>query len=153
MAYAKVGQRGDIVVQVELDPDGQPGVFTSLCAVTGASISISNEIISVKTSDCADWSAAIQTVKQYGATDASMTIDANWTAESDKDMLQWSLLQKSLRTRLLYPNATSGLVANIDGVALMEGYSTDGIGNEDGNPQTQSLSLQFSGLIVPAYAA
>lgn len=149
MALPVTGTRGSIVVQVELDPVGAAGTFTNVCGVTNAQFSIQNEVIEFKVGDCDDWSLAVQTVKNYGATNVSMTIDAQWTADTDVQMLTWARTQQQLNVRLLYPSATTGQVSTLDGVALMEGYNVDGIGNTDGNPQTTQLSLQYSGGVTP----
>ena len=81
-----------------------------------------------------------------------MSIDAQWTADTDVQMLNWSLQQQRLNTRLLYPNATTGQVATLDGLALMEGYNVDGIGNVEGSVLTTQLSLQYSGTVTPTLA-
>tara|TARA_R110002012_G_scaffold101777_4_gene241144 strand:- start:317 stop:778 length:462 start_codon:yes stop_codon:yes gene_type:complete len=152
MATPVTGNRGDIVVQVELDPASLPGVFTNLCGVTSASFSVNNEVISFKVGDCDDWSEAVQTVKNYGALDASISISTTWTADQHPHMLKWVLEQKKLNTRLAYPNATTGQVSSIDCVGLMEGLELADIGNVDGNPQTEDLTIQCSGGITPTYA-
>jgi len=152
MALPVVGTRGDIIVLVEFDPVGAAGIFTNACGVTNASFQINNEVINFKVGDCDDWSLAVQTVKNYGALDASLSIDSTWTLDTDKEMLAWALEQKTLNVRLSYPNAANtGQVSRVDFSALLETYSIDGIGNVDGNPQTQTLNLQLSGEITPTY--
>ena len=54
MALPVTGTRGDIVVQVELDPVGAAGVFTNVCGVTSAQFSVNNEVIEFKVGDCDD---------------------------------------------------------------------------------------------------
>ncbi|MEO0343016.1 MAG: phage tail tube protein [Pseudomonadota bacterium] len=156
MALPVTGTRGDIVVQVEFDPVGAAGTYTNACGVTSASFEISNDIISFDVGDCDDWSASVQKVKNYGAQDVTMSIDATWSAAQHVQMIDWAsrnINEGQLNLRLLYPNATTGQVSMIDGLALMETLTLDNVGNVEGNPQTENISLQFSGGITVTKAS
>ena len=82
----------------------------------------------------------------------SISLDAYWTAATHKLMVTWALEQKHYNTRLAYPNAITGLISAIDSVALLESFELGDIGNVDGNPITQNITLQLSGAITPSFA-
>jgi hypothetical protein len=152
MAKPVLGKLGDIIVEVEFDPVGAPGVYTAWCGATSASLSIKNDIVATKVIDCADLTAVVQTEKLYGAQDVSISIDANWTAATHKEAVDWALNQKSLNVQVRYPNAASGQPSTLTGIALIEGLDLGEIMNPDGNPQSQQVSLQFSGGVTAVNA-
>ncbi len=145
MSLPDTGDRGDIVVQVEFDPVNLPGVYTNWCGATGFNLQITNEVTSQKVGDCDNWGLPIQNQKNYGAQNVTASMDATWTAATHLHTSDWALNQKKLRTRIHFPNALAGQVERYDGVGLLTGLTLDGVGNVEGQPQTESVSLEYSG--------
>lgn len=153
MATPVLGTRGSIVVQVEFDPDGAAGTYTNWCGTTGFSFNIANEVISTNVGDCDDWGLPIATNKSYGPQNVTASMEASWTAAVHAETSDWALNQKTLNVRILFLDAVAGQVANYDGAALLSGLDLGNIGNTDGTPQTESVTLEFSGAIVRAMAS
>lgn len=152
MALPKLGERGDIVVQVEWDPVGAAGVYSNWCGATNFGFNLSNEIQSTNVGDCDDWGLPIVVNKSYGPQNITASMDATWAAATHVRTQDWAFDQKSLKVRILFPTAAVGQVARYDGVALVSGLDLNGIGNVDGQPQTETVNLEFSGAILRTLA-
>ena len=75
MALPVRAYRKDIALMVAFNP-AQPSQFTTFCGATSVSFSLTNEIQTERVADCDDLTAAVQTIKEYGAEswrDASST--------------------------------------------------------------------------------
>ena len=151
MALPKTGSRGDIVVQVEFVAES--GTYVNWCGANGFSFSIANEIIKTNVGDCDDWGLPIQTNKSYGPQDVTASMAATWTAATHAATQAWAFDQEIKNVRVVFPNATTGQVSQYDGAALLSGLDLAEIGNTDGNPQTETVNLEFDGAIARTIAA
>ena len=153
MTTPDIGDRGDIVVQVEFDPTGAAGVYTNWCGATNFGFKIANEINKTVVGDCDDWGLPLVNKKSYGAQDVTANMDATWTAATHAKTQDWALSQLKKKVRILFPNATSGQVSMYDGTALLAGLDLDGIANLTGDSQTETVSLEFDGAVTPTLVA
>lgn len=153
MALPVTAGRADIVVQVEWDPVGAPGVYINWCGTTSSALNISNEVKETKVGDCDDWSAAVQTIREYSGQNITMTMDATWARSVYSKTLDWALNQKKLNVRIQYLLAQSGDVEFLDGLALLSELANDAIGNLEGDSVTERVSLGFSGVLTPTNKA
>lgn len=152
MAIPALGSRGDIVVAVEFDPVGAPGVYTNWCGATNISFEVSNEVITQNVGDCDDWGLPVQTNRSYGPQGVTMNFDATWTAAQHTLTTDWAFNQRTLNVQVNFPNATTGNVSQYGGAALLSSMSLGNIGNTDGNPQTETVALEFSGAVTRTLA-
>ena len=145
MAYPDIAGRGDVVVAVDWMNNG---TFANWCGATNFKFSIKNELTSTKVGDCDDWGLPIVTKKSPNGQDVTASMDATYAASQHAKTSAWALDQNLLPVEVRFPNSTSGQVEKYEGVAYVSGLDMDGIGNVDGSPITESLALEFSGLVT-----
>ena len=135
--------RKDIVVSVKW-VDGA-GDFTNWCGARNFSLSLTNETGSNKVGDCDDWSKPALTRRYYSGQDVTATMDATYAKSWHPKVSEWAREQRSLRVRISFPGAAAGDIEYYVGTALLTSLELGGIGNLDGEPVTENVSLEFDG--------
>ena len=144
MALPVRAYRKDIALMVAFNP-AQPAQFTTFCGATSVSFSLTNEIQTERVADCDDLTAAVQTIKEYGAQDVSATINGTWARQNHTLAWRWAKDQLRLPVRLHFANAEAGDIEYIDGVALLSGFTLDNIMNIDGATVSRNITIEFDG--------
>ena len=144
MTLPNIGTRKDAVVMIAFDTNS-PSTFTNACGCKNFNIDVNNEIHSEKVGDCEDWEKPIETLKSYSAQNVTASMDATWSSKTHVKMSAWAMNQLYLPVRIHFPFAASGEIEYYDGVALLTSLNIANIGNTDGAPITESISLEFDG--------
>jgi len=150
MALPTRAGRGDIVLMVNWAGTGT--TFTNFCGASGITLTLNNEIQSENVGDCLDWTLPVVVVKEYGAQNASATINGTWAAENNDDVLLWALEQKKLPVRIHFVNAAVGKIEYLDGVAMLASTDISDIGNVTGAKVSRALQIEFDGPLTPELA-
>ena len=146
MAKASTAKSHLLPIEVEFDPTGAPGVYTTICGIVDMSVNRTASIDTTETPDCADESKPLSIEKSVRNVDVSVSGTGVWAMESSKAMMDWfySTAPKNVRIRnaKVEADGASGDPYVESGPALLTELTND---KPKGKVVTASIKIDFDG--------
>lgn len=141
----------ELILEVEFDPGGSPGVYTKICGIVDAEV---NRGANVDTSevpeDCDDESLPLATERQVRSLDVSVSGSGVWAQQSQGLLKTWYYSGQPLNVKVTDANAATGDIEVEEGPALLTTLNTSRVKGQK-NPKT--IEIQFDGTPTTAVAA
>ncbi|MCA1368072.1 hypothetical protein I6F15_11730 [Bradyrhizobium sp. BRP14] len=139
----------ELVLDVEFDPVGNPGVYTRICGLLDATVTrTANVDTSEVPGDCDDESVPVSVEKQVRSIDVSISATGSWAQQSQGKLKNWFYSGTSLNARVRDTNAASGDTEIESGPALLTTLTN---GRTKGQVVSAEIEIQFNG--TPARTA
>lgn len=146
MALADTAKFEQLVLEVEFDPVGSAGVYTTVCGLVDASVSRTANLDTVEIPDCADESLPLSVEKSVRSVDVGVSGSGVWALSSHKDMLEWFYSSATLNARIRNAKVTAdGATGDPEiesGPALLTTLSNS---RTKGQKVTAEIELTFDG--------
>lgn len=120
-------EKHQVVIEVEWDPVGAPGVYTGWCGMEDMSISRATTTEETEVSDCADRSKPKSKLKRVTGKDVTISGTGNWSREKSSEVLVWYNEGSNLNIRVHHVLAEAGQVEYETGEASLTSLNTGGI--------------------------
>ncbi|MEO8531015.1 MAG: phage tail tube protein [Deltaproteobacteria bacterium] len=127
MATPTTAEKHQVVIQVEWDPIGAPGVYTGWCGMEDMKVNRSTKTEETEVSDCSDRSLPKVSVSRVTGLDVTISGTGNWALESSSKALKWYKAGSRLNVRVWHALAASGDVEYEIGEALITSLNTANI--------------------------
>lgn len=133
----------ELILDVEVDPIGSPGVYTALCGMTDVTITRTANVDETEVPFCDDESLPVSV--EVAVRSQTVTIDATgvWAAQSNKTMMDWWYSGATKNIRLRNTRANSGDPETEAGPALLV-TMTDA--RTKGQKVTREINIRFDGV-------
>lgn len=147
MAKAITEKYEELILDVEADPIGAPGVYAALCGMTDVTITRTSNVDETEVPDCDDESLPVSV--EVAVRSQTVTVDATgvWARTSNKVMMDWWRAGSTRNIRVRNTAAASGDPETESGPALLV-TMTDA--RTKGQKVTREINIRFDG--VPAIA-
>lgn len=100
MAKATTAKYEQLILEVETDPTGNPGIFANLCGFIDVSITRAANVDTAEIPDCNDESLPLSIEKQVRSLDIKASGTGVWAMESNKVLSDWFYSSATLNVRL-----------------------------------------------------
>lgn len=148
MALAVTEKFEELVLAVEFDPIGSPGVYSSVCGLVDVTITRSAQVDQVEIPDCDDESLPLSIEKQVRSVDVSVSGTGVWAQQSHGNIMDWFYSSATLNAQIQNVAASIGDTELETGPALLVNLSHT---RTKGQKVSASLEIQFDG--TPARTA
>lgn len=147
MAKAITEKYEELILDVETDPIGAPGVYAALCGMTDVTITRTSNVDETEVPDCDDESLPVSI--EVAVRSQTVTVDATgvWARTSNKVMMDWWRAGSTRNIRVRNTAAASGDPETESGPALLV-TMTDA--RTKGQKVTREINIRFDG--VPSMA-
>ncbi len=147
MAKAVTEKYEEMILDVEVDPIGAPGVYTPLCGMTDVTITRTANVDETEVPDCDDESLPFSV--EVAVRSITVTVEATgvWARSSNKTMLDWFYSGATKKVRVRNTAAAVGDPETESGPALLTS-TVDA--RTKGQKVTREISIRFDG--VPTVA-
>ncbi|QGJ74178.1 phage tail tube protein [Sinorhizobium meliloti] len=133
----------ELVLDVEFDPVGNPGVYTRICGLLDATVTrTANVDTSEVPGDCDDESVPVSVEKQVRSLDVGVSATGSWAQQSQGKLKNWFYSGASLNARVRDTNAASGDTEVESGPALLTTLTNS---RTKGQVVSAEVELQFNG--------
>lgn len=101
MARATTEQYEEMILDVEMDPIGSPGVYTAICGLKEVTVTRTANVDTDEVPDCADESLPFAIERYVRSVEVTVAANGTWAQESHSDLLTWwrSGATKNVRIR------------------------------------------------------
>ncbi|ASY56491.1 phage tail tube protein [Sinorhizobium sp. CCBAU 05631] len=141
----------ELVLDVEFDPVGSPGVYTRICGILDATVTrTANVDTSEVPGDCDDESVPVSVERQVRSIEVTVSGTGVWAQQSQGKLKNWFYSAATLNTRVRDTNAASGDTEVESGPALLTGLTT---GRTKGQKVSAEIEIQFDGTPTRTAAA
>jgi hypothetical protein len=131
----------EMVLEVEFDPDGSPGVYTKICGLIGVTINRSANVdTSEVPADCDDESLPLSVTKSVRSVDVTASGSGVWARGSQGKLKDWFYSGASLNARIKDTAAASGDTEIEGGPCLLTGLTNS---REKGQQVSAEVELTF----------
>lgn len=151
MATATTEKFEEMVLEVEFDPSGAPGVYSKICGLTDISVTRTATVDSVEIPDCADESLPLSIERQVRSIEVSVSATGTWAQESWGKLADWFYSSTTLNARIQNAKAASGDTEYESGPCLLTSLPQSRTKGQ--KVQIGGLELQFDGTPTRADAA
>lgn len=150
MAKAVTEKYEEMILDVEVDPIGAPGVYTPLCGVTDVTITRTSNVDETEVPDCDN--EALPVSVEVSVRSQTVTVDGTgvWAQQSNGEMMNWWYSGSTKNIRLRNTKASSGDGATETGPALLITMTDK---RTKGQKVTREINLRFDGVPTLAVAA
>jgi hypothetical protein len=147
MANAVTEEFEEMILDVEVDPVGAPGVYTPLCGMTDVTINRTSNVDETEVPDCDDESKPLSI--ETSVRSQTVTVDATgvWARSSNKAMMDWWRSGANKNIRLRHTAAASGDPETESGPAKLVNLNDS---RTKGQKVTREITIRFDG--VPTIA-
>lgn len=146
MAKAVEAKFHELVLEIEDDPVGSPGVYKNICGMVDVSVTRSASLDTTETPDCADESLPLSVSKSVRSVEVSISGTGVWALSSNKMMSDWfystSPLNVRIRNAKVEADGASGDPYVESGPALLTELSND---RTKGKTVSASIKIDFDG--------
>ncbi|ASQ10640.1 phage tail tube protein [Sinorhizobium meliloti] len=133
----------ELVLDVEFDPVGNPGVYTRICGLLDATVTrTANVDTSEVPGDCDDESVPVSIEKQVRSLDVGVSGTGSWAQQSQGKLKNWFYSGTSLNARVRDTNAASGDTEVESGPALLTTLTNS---RTKGQVVSAEVEIQFNG--------
>lgn len=141
----------ELVLDVEFDPVGNPGVYTRICGILDATVNRTANIDTTEVpGDCDNESVPVSVEKEVRSLDVSVSGTGVWAQQSQGKLKNWYYSGTSLNVRVRDLNAASGDTEVESGPALLATLNT---GRTKGQKVSSEIEIQFNGTPTRTAAA
>lgn len=135
----------ELILDVEVDPIGAPGVYTPLCGMTDVTITRTSNVDETEVPDCDDESLPVSI--EVAVRSQTVTVEATgvWARSSNGTMVNWWYSGATKNIRLRNTAAASGDPETEAGPALLV-TMTDA--RTKGQKVTREVSIRFDGVPI-----
>jgi len=132
-----------MILDVEVDPIGSPGVYTALCGMTDVTITRTSDVDETEVPYCDNESLPASV--EVAVRSQTVTVDATgvWAAQSNGDMMDWWYSGATKNIRVRNTAALSGDAETEAGPALLV-TMTDA--RTKGQKVTREINIRFDGV-------
>lgn len=133
----------ELVLEVEFDPDGDPGTFSKICGMVGVTVSRTANVDQTEVpADCEDESLPLQVERQVRNVDVTVSATGVWARGSSGKLKDWFYSGQPLTARLTDVKAATGDTQIESGPCLLTKLENQ---REKGQKVAASIELQFDG--------
>lgn len=150
MAKAVTEKYEEMILDVEVDPIGAPGVYTSLCGVTDVTITRTSKVDETEVPDCDDESLPVSIEKAVRSQDVTVDGTGVWAQSSHGEMIAWWYSGKTKNIRLRNTKAATGDILSESGPALLITVTDK---RTKGQKVTRDINIAFDGVPTVGLAA
>lgn len=140
----------EMILEVEFDPDGSPGTYTSICGMIDVTI---NRTLNVDEdevpSDCDDESLPLAVNVEGRSLVVTVSGTGKWAQQNQSKMKEWIYNARKLNARLRDAAAAPGDMAVESGPALLTALNNS---RTKGQAVSAEIEIRFSGRPVLAAA-
>lgn len=143
MAKAVTEKYEELILDVEVDPVGSPGVYIPLCGMTDITITRTSNVDETEVPDCDNESLPVSI--EVSVRSQTVTIDATgvWARSSNKTMMDWWRSGSTKKIRIRNTAAAIGDPETESGPALLV-TMTDA--RTKGQKVTREINIRFDGV-------
>jgi hypothetical protein len=133
----------ELVLDVEVDPIGSPGVYTSLCGITDVTVTRTANVDETEVPYCDDESLPVSV--EVAVRSITVTVDGTgvWAAQSNKAMFDWFYSGATKNIRIRNTAALSGDPETEAGPALLTSVVD---ARTKGQKVTREIAIRFDGV-------
>lgn len=133
----------EMILDVEVDPIGSPGVYTSICGMLDVTITRAANVDETEVpGDCDDESVPVSVEVSVRSITVTVSATGVWARSSNKAMLDWFYSSATKNVRLRNTAAASGDPETESGPALLTNM-TDA--RTKGQKVTREIEIRFDG--------
>lgn len=147
MARAETADYDEYVLEVEFDPDGSPGTFSTICGLTDVTGNHTSNMETSEIPDCDDEGLPFAIARAVRSQEVTISATGVWARQSNHRVMSWWRSATTLNTRLRNANAeANGAVDDIygeTGPAFLVSVSNS---RTKGQKVTAEVEIQFDGL-------
>ncbi len=146
MTVADTANFEELVLEVEFDPGGAPGVYSTICGIVDADFTRAANLDTVEIPDCDDESLPLAVGKSIRSVDVGVSGTGVWALQSHKQMSDWFYSSAALNARIRNIKVTNdgatGDPETEGGPMLLTNLSNT---RTKGQKVTASIELTFDG--------
>lgn len=110
MALATTERYEELIVEVEFDPVGASGTYTSICGLKDATITRQSNVDTEEVGDCSDESLPFAVTKSVRSIEMMISGTGTWAQESHSKMLAWWRSASTFNVRVRNTAVASGQI-------------------------------------------
>lgn len=143
MAKAVTEKYEEMILDVEVDPIGSPGVYTPLCGMADVTITRTANVDETEVPDCDDESLPVSV--EVAVRSITVTVDATgvWARSSNATMLEWFYSGATKNIRVRNTAAAVGDPETESGPALLTSTVDS---RTKGQKVTREVAIRFDGV-------
>lgn len=108
MAIAPTADDDELVLEVEFDPDGSPGIYSRVCGLKDITINEVNNLDESEVPDCADESLPFYIKRAVRSQDLTISASGVWSLSSHQNMHDWFRSGSTKNVRITNAAVTAG---------------------------------------------
>ena len=143
MARATTEQYEEMVLDVEMDPTGAPGVYTSICGMKEVTVTRQANVDTDEVPDCADESLPFAIERYVRSVEVTVSANGTWAQESHSDLLTWWRSGATKNVRIKNTAVATGDIEIESGPALLTSLVNQ---KTKGKVIQAEIALEFNGL-------
>jgi hypothetical protein len=145
MAKAVTEKYEELILDVEVDPTGSPGVYTPLCGMTDVTITRTSNVDETEVPDCDDESLPVSV--EVSVRSQTVTVDATgvWARSSNKTMMDWFYSGGDKNIRIRNTASAVGDPETESGPAILVSIKD---GRTKGQKVTREINIRFDGVPI-----
>jgi len=145
MATATTASYDKLVLEVEFDPVGSAGTYTTICGVMGVTITRTSNIETSEVPDCSDDTKPFEVKREVRSIEVTASGTGVWARESHENLMSWfyggGTLNARLRNADVESNGASGAIYAEQGPAVLASLNNE---RSKGQQVTAEIELQFA---------
>lgn len=149
MARATTEKFEEMILEVEFDPTGSPGVYTAICGMTDVTVNRTSNIDTSEIPDCDDESLPLSLERQVRSQEVTASGSGVWALQSAPKLKQWwrsgATLNSRIRDVKIENDGTSGDIYEESGPAILATLNNS---RTKGQKVSAEIEIQWDG--VPA---
>jgi len=142
MTAAVTEKYEEMILDVEFDPVGAPGVYTAICGLIDVEISRAANVDTADIPDCDDESLPLSVERQVRSIEVTVSATGVWAQSSQDKLKDWFYSSATLNVRLRDTKAAPGETETESGPALLTSL---GNSRTKGQKVTAAIEIQFDG--------
>lgn len=146
MTVANTAKFEQMVLEVEFDPVGASGTYTTICGLIDVNISRTANLDTVEIPDCDDESLPLSVEKSVRSIEVTISGSGVWALQSHEAMMDWFYSSTTLNARLrnakVVAAGATGDTTIESGPALLTNLSNS---RQKGQKMAAEIELVFDG--------
>lgn len=133
----------EVIVNVEFDPSGAPGVYAPVCGMVDGTITRTANVDTDEVpGDCSDESVPLDVEVNVRSLEVAYSGAGKWSQQAHGDMMDWFYSGLPLVTRIQNVNASPGDTEFETGPAILVALND---GKTKGASVSRDIEIKFSG--------
>lgn len=142
MAKAVTEKFEEMSLDVEFDPIGAPGVYTTICGLIDVTVTRTANVDTAEIPDCDDESLPLSLERQVRSIEVTVSGTGSWARSSQGKLKDWFYSSATLNVRLRDTAAASGDTEIESGPALLTSLTNT---RTKGQKVSAEIEIQFDG--------